>query len=75
MRVCTAPRRLRFAADRLECGEDRRFGFVFPGPQKKTKPAQEGDKEPEVKPHGARKIGQAFRKAEEVLTGHEGGKK
>jgi hypothetical protein len=37
-------------------------------------PAQEGEKEPDVKLPGDRKIEQAFKKAEKALTGHDGAK-
>jgi uncharacterized membrane protein len=41
----------------------------------RVEPAQEGEKEPEVKLPGDRKIEQAFRKAEHALAGHDGKKK
>ncbi len=41
----------------------------------RVEPAQEGEKEPEVKLPGDRKIEEAFRKAEKALTGYDGAKK
>jgi uncharacterized membrane protein len=41
----------------------------------RVEPAEEGEKPPEVKLPGDRKIEQAFRKAEKALTGHDGAKK
>jgi uncharacterized membrane protein len=41
----------------------------------RVEPAQEGEKPPEVKLPGDRKIERAFQKAEKALTGHDGAKK
>ena len=41
----------------------------------RVEPAQEGEKEPELKLPGDRKIEQAFQKAEKALAGHDGKKK
>jgi hypothetical protein len=41
----------------------------------RVEPAEEGEKPPEVKQPGDRKIEQAFKKAEQALAGHDGAKK
>lgn len=40
----------------------------------RVEPAQEGEKEPELKLPGDRKIEQAFQRAEKALAGHDGAK-